>query len=115
MWKGEGFGLVKLPPGSRVVYAPEPFEALEDPEGAIRHALEHPTGDSDPLYLALAAHGLSPLVGRFRTEGLDSHWMRLIGGAQLLSDERELRGLGVTDARGRMLLRKALAQIGALE
>ena len=49
MWKGEGFGLVKLPPGSRVVYAPEPFEALEDPEGAIRHALEHPTGDSDPL------------------------------------------------------------------
>ena len=49
MWKGEGFGLVKLPTGSRVVYAPEPFEALEDPEGAIRHALEHPTGESDPL------------------------------------------------------------------
>ena len=49
LWKGEGFGLQRLPIGSRVIYAPEPFDALEDPDGAIRHALEHPTGDAEPL------------------------------------------------------------------
>ena len=27
MWKGESFGLQKLPTGSRVIYAPEPFDA----------------------------------------------------------------------------------------
>ncbi len=49
MWKGESFGLQKLPTGSRVIYAPEPFDALEDPETAIREALENPTGDQIPL------------------------------------------------------------------
>jgi len=47
---GEGFRLEKLPPDrSRVVYPAEPLEPLEDPEGAIRHALENPVGDSPPL------------------------------------------------------------------
>ena len=48
-WKGEGYGLEKLPIGSRVIYAPEPHEPLADPRGAIREALLHPLGDSQPL------------------------------------------------------------------
>jgi lactate racemase len=48
-WKGEGFGLERLPVGTRVIYAPEPHVALDDPDGAIRHALDHPLGDSAPL------------------------------------------------------------------
>jgi lactate racemase len=47
-WHGEGFRLEKLPTGSRVVYPPEPHEALDDPRGAIRHALANPLG-TDPL------------------------------------------------------------------
>jgi len=48
-WHGERFALEKLPEGSRVIYAPEPLDALDDPVAAIRHALTHPLGDSDPL------------------------------------------------------------------
>ncbi len=48
-WNGEGFVLQSLPEGSRVIYAPEPFEALADPVAAIRHALTHPEGDAEPL------------------------------------------------------------------
>src|SRR5437868_13557623 len=49
-WHGEGFKLNKLPAErSRVVYPPEPLDALKDPEGAIRHALLNPVGDSKPL------------------------------------------------------------------
>jgi hypothetical protein len=36
---GEGFRLEKLPVGSRVIYAPEPFDAIKDARAAIRHAL----------------------------------------------------------------------------
>src|SRR4051794_39521743 len=49
LWHGEGFRLERLPVGSRVIYAPEPIEALDDPDAAIRHALLHPLGDSQPL------------------------------------------------------------------
>jgi hypothetical protein len=52
-WNGEGFTLERLPEGSRVIYAPEPLNALKDPVAAIRHALEHPTGDSEPLSVLL--------------------------------------------------------------
>jgi lactate racemase len=48
-WRGEGFGLQSLPEGSRVLYGPEPIEPLDDPVSAVRHALEHPLGDSQPL------------------------------------------------------------------
>ena len=48
-WNGEGFTLETLPEGSRVIYAPEPMKAIEDPYRAIRHALLHPVGDRDPL------------------------------------------------------------------
>jgi hypothetical protein len=48
-WHGEGFRLERLPVGSRVVYAPEPLRPLEDPIAAIRHALDNPLGDSQPL------------------------------------------------------------------
>ncbi|MGH9047738.1 MAG: lactate racemase domain-containing protein, partial [Acidimicrobiales bacterium] len=54
-WNGEGLTLERLPQGSRIVYAPEPLEALGDPVGAIRHALEHPAGDSEPLRALLKA------------------------------------------------------------
>ncbi len=54
-WHGERFSMEKLPVGSRVIYAPEPEAALEDPIGAIRHALEHPLGDSPPLSARLTA------------------------------------------------------------
>ncbi|MGH2671298.1 MAG: lactate racemase domain-containing protein, partial [bacterium] len=46
--KGEGFGLERLPVGSRVVYPPEPTKALADPDGAVRQALLNPVG-TDPL------------------------------------------------------------------
>jgi hypothetical protein len=54
-WHGEGFRLERLPPGSRVVYPPEPLEPLDDPDEAIRHALLHPLGDSKPLPELLSA------------------------------------------------------------
>src|SRR5207248_7148430 len=46
---GEGFRLERLPVGARVVYPGEPLAPVEDPDEAIRHALLHPTGDSEPL------------------------------------------------------------------
>lgn len=52
---GEGFRLEKLPVGSRVIYAPEPFDAIDDARAAIRHALLHPLGDSQPLPSLLRA------------------------------------------------------------
>jgi hypothetical protein len=48
-WHGEGFRLEPLPVGSRVLYAPEPIPALEDPVREIRRALENPLGGSPPL------------------------------------------------------------------
>src|SRR3954471_22488244 len=49
-WHGEGFRLERLPAErSRVIYPPEPLEALKDPDGAIRDALQNPLGDSKPL------------------------------------------------------------------
>src|ERR1700721_1187160 len=45
-WHGEGFRLERLPAGrSRVVYAPEPLDPLDDPDEAIRDALLHPLDD----------------------------------------------------------------------
>jgi hypothetical protein len=47
---GEGFRLEKLPPDrSRIIYPAEPLAPLDDIEGAIRHALLNPLGDSEPL------------------------------------------------------------------
>src|ERR671916_585008 len=47
---GESLRLEKLPAGrSRVLYPGEPLEPLDDPEGAIRHALANPLGDCEPL------------------------------------------------------------------
>src|SRR3954452_905709 len=48
-WHGEGFRLEKLPVGSRVIYGPQPLDPLDDPDAAIRHALLHPVGESEPL------------------------------------------------------------------
>ncbi|MDA8070811.1 MAG: lactate racemase domain-containing protein [Actinomycetota bacterium] len=52
-WHGEGYRLERLPVGSRVLYAPEPLAGLADPVSAIRHALDHPLGDSQPLHSLL--------------------------------------------------------------
>ena len=41
-WSGEGFTLEFAARGSRVIYAPEPIKAIEDPYHAIRDALLHP-------------------------------------------------------------------------
>ncbi|HEY3141227.1 MAG TPA: lactate racemase domain-containing protein [Acidimicrobiales bacterium] len=47
---GEGFRLEKLPAGrSRVIYPGEPLEPVDDVEATIRHALDHPLGDTEPL------------------------------------------------------------------
>src|SRR5919108_2418257 len=48
-WHGEGFRQERLPVGSRVLYPNEPEAALDDPRAAVRHALHHPLGDSEPL------------------------------------------------------------------
>ena len=54
-WHGEGYRLERLPVGSRVVYAPEPLDALADPAGAIRHALEQPARRRRPAAGAACA------------------------------------------------------------
>src|ERR687891_1607032 len=47
---GESLRLERLPAGgSGVLSRGEPLEALDDPEGAIREALDNPLGDSPPL------------------------------------------------------------------
>ncbi len=51
---GESLRLEKLPAGrSRVLYPGEPLEALDDVDGEIRHALDNPLGDSEPLHALL--------------------------------------------------------------
>ena len=47
--EGEGFRMQKFPLGTRVVYPPDPLPGIRDVNAAIRHALLHPTGDSQPL------------------------------------------------------------------
>src|SRR5262245_65521860 len=47
---GENLRLGRRPAGrTRVLYPGEPIEPLDDPEGAIRAALDNPLGDSEPL------------------------------------------------------------------
>jgi lactate racemase len=47
---GENFRLEQLPAGrTRVLYPAEPLPALRDPEAAVRAALDHPLGDTEPL------------------------------------------------------------------
>ncbi len=48
-WHGEGFRLERLPRGSRILYPPEPLNAIVDVRGAIDAALDSPLGDSAPL------------------------------------------------------------------
>lgn len=49
---GEGYLYERLPPGTRVVSAPEPLRPLPDPGKAVRRALTHPE-NSDPLFARL--------------------------------------------------------------
>ena len=49
IWRGEGMSLEQFPADrSRIIYAPEPKDAIKDIDGAIRHSLLHPI-DQDPL------------------------------------------------------------------
>jgi hypothetical protein len=53
---GESLRLERLPAGrTRVLYPGEPLEPLDDPEGAIRQALESPLGGGPPLRALLHA------------------------------------------------------------
>src|SRR5260370_9113198 len=45
---GEGVRLEKLPLGARIVYPPDPLDAIAHPERAIKRALAKPL-DDDPL------------------------------------------------------------------
>ena len=45
---GEGFRYERLPVGARLIYPPPPLPPIQDVDGAIEEALEHPMG-SDPL------------------------------------------------------------------
>ena len=47
--EGEGFRMQTFPLGTRVVYPPDPLPGARDVNAAIRQALLHPVGDSDPL------------------------------------------------------------------
>ena len=47
--EGEGFRLQRFPLGTRVVYPPDALPGISDVNGAIRHALLNPVGDSKPL------------------------------------------------------------------
>ena len=47
--EGEGYRMQKFPLGTRVVYPPDPLPGIRDVNAAIRHALLHPLGDSEPL------------------------------------------------------------------
>jgi hypothetical protein len=47
--EGEGFRMQKFPLGTRVVYPPDPLPGIRDLNAAIKHALLHPQGDSEPL------------------------------------------------------------------
>ncbi len=46
--EGEGFRLEEFPLGTRVIYPPEALPGIDDVNGAIAQALEHPEG-SEPL------------------------------------------------------------------
>lgn len=52
MHHGEAFRYEELPVGARVIYPPPPLPAVNDPDAAIRNALENPLGQ-DPLSLQL--------------------------------------------------------------
>jgi hypothetical protein len=49
---GEQFHWEPLPLGTRVLYPPPPLPGLDDPDGAIEHALDNPLG-ADPLAVQL--------------------------------------------------------------
>lgn len=53
MHYGEDFINVKLPAGTRVVYAKPPMKPIENRKAAIRYALNNPEGDAKPLYAQL--------------------------------------------------------------
>ena len=56
-WHGEDFSLEKLPAGrSRVIYPPEPLAALDDIDGAIRHALLQPARPGSAAGAAVPGH-----------------------------------------------------------
>lgn len=53
MHYGEDFIQHKFPSGTRVIYPNQPMKAIENPEAAIRYALNNPEGGVAPLYAQL--------------------------------------------------------------
>ena len=47
--EGRGATACRSSLGTRVVYPPDPLPGIRDVNAAIRHALLHPLGDSEPL------------------------------------------------------------------
>src|SRR5688500_2230429 len=54
MWYGENLLMEDLPVGTRVIYPKRPMTAVANPKAAIRYALNHPEGNSDPLHAMLS-------------------------------------------------------------
>lgn len=52
LFSGDRLVDVDLPPGTRVLYPPQPLEALKDVDAAIRYAITHPY-NAEPLYAKL--------------------------------------------------------------
>jgi nickel-dependent lactate racemase len=50
---GESFLEESLPVGTRVIYSKPPMTAVPLPKEAIRHALNHPVGECEPLFAQL--------------------------------------------------------------
>ena len=84
-WHGEGFRLERLPVGSRVLSPPEALDPLSDPVRAIRHTLEHPLGDSEPLRRP-SAPGNAPRH-RFRRRVVAASPMRRPDNRQLVIEQ----------------------------
>src|SRR5580704_10935575 len=53
LFYGENFLLEDLPVGTRVIYPKRPMTPVANPGAAIRYALHHPEGDSEPLHALL--------------------------------------------------------------
>lgn len=52
LYYGDDFRLANLPVGTRVIFPKPPLQGLQNPDAAIRYALNHPEG-CEPLYAKL--------------------------------------------------------------
>jgi len=92
MHYAEDFLTVKMPAGTRVVYAKPPMKPIENRQAAIRYALNHPEGDVKPLYaqlkpgmkVTIAIDDISVPLPPMRTPDLRQQMLEII--IQILED-----------------------------